>query len=149
VRVVAFAVNHAPIQPALGYRVEYRGRSVVISGDTTDTASLRAMSAGADVLVSEVMNKAFAGHAECALERLGDPRNADIFRDIRTYHIDAAELGALAEEAGVRHLVLTPQVPAVDERLLQTVLFTAPIAAVSTGMLTVAADGTRVSVLAP
>lgn len=146
VRVIAFAVNHAPIEPALGYRIEYAGKSVVISGDTTDTPTLRAMSAGADVLVSEVMSKEFAADAECALDRLGDQRNSDIFRDIRTYHIDATELGTLAEEAGVAHLVLTHQVPAVDERLLQTLLFGAPISAVYNGMLTIAVDGTRVSI---
>ena len=32
--VTSFAVEHPPIEPAVGYRVDYRGRSVVISGDT-------------------------------------------------------------------------------------------------------------------
>ena len=33
-RIRAFAVDHAPATPAYGYRFDYRGRSVVISGDT-------------------------------------------------------------------------------------------------------------------
>jgi len=34
VKVTAFLVDHEPIVPAFGYRVDYRGRSVVLSGDT-------------------------------------------------------------------------------------------------------------------
>ena len=42
--VKAFAVNHAPVHPAVGYRLECAGKVVVISGDTTATDSLaRAM----------------------------------------------------------------------------------------------------------
>ncbi len=32
--VTAYAAGHAPIEPAVGYRIDYRGRSVVISGDS-------------------------------------------------------------------------------------------------------------------
>lgn len=56
VRVTAFSVDHGGLlQPAYGYRVEYRGRSVVVSGDTGPSESLIAASAGADVLVHEVI----------------------------------------------------------------------------------------------
>src|SRR4030095_15292310 len=34
VKVTAFLVDHGPVKPAFGYRVDYRGRSVVMSGDT-------------------------------------------------------------------------------------------------------------------
>jgi ribonuclease Z len=34
VTVTAFLVDHAPVAPAFGYRVDYQGRSVVLSGDT-------------------------------------------------------------------------------------------------------------------
>ena len=34
VRVTAFRVEHPPISPAVGYRFDYAGRSVVLSGDT-------------------------------------------------------------------------------------------------------------------
>ncbi|MFP5482662.1 MAG: MBL fold metallo-hydrolase, partial [Gammaproteobacteria bacterium] len=33
--IEAFAVNHQPINPAVGYRINYKGRTVVLSGDTT------------------------------------------------------------------------------------------------------------------
>ena len=34
-RVTAFTVNHSPVEPAFGFRFEYKDRSIVISGDTT------------------------------------------------------------------------------------------------------------------
>jgi ribonuclease Z len=33
-KVTAFVADHAPVQPAVGYRFDYRDRSAVISGDT-------------------------------------------------------------------------------------------------------------------
>lgn len=56
VRVTTFLVDHGGLnEPAFGYRVDYRGRSVVISGDTRPTESLITASAGADVIVHEVI----------------------------------------------------------------------------------------------
>jgi len=56
VRVTAFAVDHGGLlKPAYGYRVDYRGRSVVVSGDTRPTESLITASAVVDVLVHEVI----------------------------------------------------------------------------------------------
>jgi ribonuclease Z len=55
VRVIAFEVDHgAAIKPAYGYRVEYDGRSVVISGDTRFNHNVIRYGAGADLLIHEV-----------------------------------------------------------------------------------------------
>lgn len=57
VKITAFEVHHFPgkdIEPCLGYRVDYAGRSVVISGDTRFSENLISFSKGADVLVHEV-----------------------------------------------------------------------------------------------
>ncbi len=54
VKVTAFAVDHGTTKPAFGYRIDYAGRSVVISGDTTLSENLIRFSQGADVLVHEV-----------------------------------------------------------------------------------------------
>jgi len=55
VKVIAFAVDHGVIKPAFGYRVEYNGRSVVLSGDTKYSENLIKFAKGADLLVHEVM----------------------------------------------------------------------------------------------
>ena len=56
VTVTAFLVDHGPVQPAFGYRIEYRGRSVVLSGDTRVSENLVRHAQGADVLVHEVID---------------------------------------------------------------------------------------------
>src|SRR5262245_13915617 len=55
VKVIAFEVDHGDaIKPAYGYRVEYGGRSVVISGDTRYNENVVKYGAGADLLIHEV-----------------------------------------------------------------------------------------------
>jgi ribonuclease Z len=53
-KVTAFLVDHGPVKPAFGYRVDYRGHSVVISGDTKPSDNLVKYSQGVDVLIHEV-----------------------------------------------------------------------------------------------
>lgn len=67
VRVTAFTVDHAPIEPAFGFRIDYAGHSAVISGDTRFSEHLIAMAAGADLLVHEV-----AGRQNPALTQAND-----------------------------------------------------------------------------
>lgn len=55
VKVIAFEVEHGPaIKPAVGYRVEYQGRAVVISGDTRYNQNVIRYGTGADLLIHEV-----------------------------------------------------------------------------------------------
>ena len=54
VRVTAFPVEHLIIEPAFGFRVDYNGRSVALSGDTTYCDSLVENSKGVDLLIHEV-----------------------------------------------------------------------------------------------
>ena len=131
------------------FRIEYAGKAVGVSGDTIDTPGLRALAAGADVLVSEVMNKSVIDEFECALGRVPDPRLEKIFRDIRTYHIDLPELAGLANDAGVATLVMTHLVPSVDDPAQIELFFRQPASGLYTGTLVVAEDGTEVVVPLP
>ena len=45
-KVTAFMVDHPPIEPAVGFRFDYHGRSAVISGDTLYTPALVRAAAG-------------------------------------------------------------------------------------------------------
>jgi ribonuclease Z len=63
VKVSTFEVDHGGEElPAFGYRVDYRGRSAVLSGDTTFNENLIRHAKGADLIVHEVT--AAAGNAE-------------------------------------------------------------------------------------
>lgn len=56
VKVTAFAVDHgALIKPAYGYRIDYAGRSAVISGDTRYDERIAEIGRGVDVLIHEVV----------------------------------------------------------------------------------------------
>ena len=55
-KVTAFLVDHGVVQPAFGYRVDYRGRSVVLSGDTRVSENLVRHAQGVDVLVHETID---------------------------------------------------------------------------------------------
>ncbi len=55
VKVTAFTVDHGPTKPAVGYRIDYRGRSVLISGDTRYNDNVIRYGAGVDLLLHEVL----------------------------------------------------------------------------------------------
>jgi ribonuclease Z len=54
VRITAFLVDHAPVEPALGYRIDHAGRSVVVSGDTRVSENVIRHATGVDLLIHEV-----------------------------------------------------------------------------------------------
>jgi ribonuclease Z len=57
VKITAFLVDHGPVKPALGYRLDHAGRSVAISGDTRPSDNLVRFSKGVDVLIHEVVDE--------------------------------------------------------------------------------------------
>jgi ribonuclease Z len=60
VKVTAFLVDHSPVAPAFGYRIDYAGRSVVLSGDTRPSDNLVKFAAGTDVLIHEAIDPVMA-----------------------------------------------------------------------------------------
>jgi ribonuclease Z len=69
VKITAFEVDHAPIKPAFGYRVDFGGRSVVLSGDTRVSQNLIRHAQGVDLLVHEVASPETFQRAEMRPER--------------------------------------------------------------------------------
>jgi ribonuclease Z len=112
-RVRAFLVDHAPIAPAIGYRFDYAGRCVVISGDTVRSPSLVAAAKGCDLVVHEVLSDTLVGAAAQAMARGGNARLGAMLTDTLDYHTFPRDVFALAAEAGVRAVALTHLVPAV------------------------------------
>jgi ribonuclease Z len=115
--IEAFAVDHAPVSPAVGYRFEYGGRSVVISGDTDVSSSLQANARGADLLVHEALLKDLAGQLSEGFGRAGEARLQRLSADIIDYHTSPAEALEAAQIAGVDMLVMTHLVPPIPGRL--------------------------------
>jgi len=116
-RITAFLVDHRPIVPAVGYRFDWRGRSVVVSGDTVKNANLIAVAKDADVLVHEAQ----ANHLVKILgEAAGAsrPRAAKILADIPSYHTTPVEAAEVANEANVRLLVMSHLTPPPPNALI-------------------------------
>ena len=97
VKVTAFAVDHGElIKPAYGYRVDYDGRSVVISGDTRFDRNLIAAAKGADLIIHEV--------ALASEELLA---SSEQFRRIVAHHTTPEEAGIVFAEVQPKLAVYT------------------------------------------
>jgi ribonuclease Z len=143
-RVTAFRVDHTPVSPAVGYRFDWRGRSLVVSGDTGRSASLVANARGADLLVHEALQPKLTGRASEIARRLGRDRMAKLAGDVASYHTSPRDAAEEAREAGVKQLVLTHLVPAPDNALGRR-LFLDGAGEVFAGELTLGEDGMRFS----
>ena len=110
--VTAFKVVHDPVEPALGYRFDYKGRSLVISGDTSYSKNLIENSRDADVLFHEAQaNHMINLIRDFNLQR-GADLNAKLMEDITTYHTTPVEAAEIANLANVKHLIFYHLTPA-------------------------------------
>jgi ribonuclease Z len=103
VKVTTIEVDHAPIKPAFGYRIDYAGRSVVLSGDTRTSANLMQHAKGVDVLIHEVA-------VPETFRRAGrDPERA---RSVVAHHVTPEQAGEIFARTRPRlavysHIVLS------------------------------------------
>ena len=117
-RVTAFRVDHGPVDPAVGYRFDYKGRSVVVSGDTAASPALVTAARGADLLVHEGLQPKLVKLMTAALTRRGVGGTAQITRDILSYHSSPETVAREAQTAGVRFLVFSHVIPQIPSRMM-------------------------------
>ncbi len=110
-KVTMFRVDHGPVKPAVGYRFDYRGRAVVLSGDTKKSASVVAQARGADMLIHEAVHRDTIERAAAFADRSGQRRLGKMIRDITTYHTATTEAAEVARDAGVPRLVFSHVIP--------------------------------------
>jgi ribonuclease BN (tRNA processing enzyme) len=149
VRITAIAVDHfhradgtrSNAATALAYRIEAGGRSFVYSGDTGPSSALVRLAQNADVLISEVMDRAAIGRA---IDRLAMPAaaKAGFLRHMDLDHMTPADVGRLAAGAKVKSVVLTHLVPGRDEER-SSAGYTNRLREFYRGPVTVAFDGQR------
>ena len=102
VSITAAPTDHRPVEPTIGFRVEYGGVSVVLAGDSVPCATLDSLASGANALVHTVIRKDLV--EQVPVQRL---------KDILDYHSSVEQAAATATRAGVDTLVLTHYVPAL------------------------------------
>jgi ribonuclease Z len=139
-KVTAIEVDHTPIRPAYAYRFDYKGRSVVITGDLKYHPPLIRGASGADVLISEAISRSMTRSLENASRAIGRNNTAKIMRDIQDYHISPEEAAEMANQAHVGLLVFYHLAPAPDG-FIQRRLFSGGVDKVRRGDWTMASDG--------
>jgi len=112
--IEAFGVNHEPIHPALGYRISYKDKSLVISGDTKRSDQVIKYAKGADILLHEALGFDLIKRAIIIQEEKGNKRNATLLTDILDYHSSPKEAAEVAAAAGAKKLILTHLGPAPE-----------------------------------
>ena len=115
VKVSSIVVNHPPVKPALGYRFDFKDRSIAFSGDTTPLEAVAHMAKGADVLVHEAMYvPAIEKYLHARIAK-GFPVKFDAFMaHMKADHSAVEDVGRIAQEAGVKTLVLSHLTPGID-----------------------------------
>lgn len=139
-KVTMFTVNHAPIHPAVGYRFDYKGRSVVVSGDTTKNETTVKFSKDADILFHEGLSRHIVKQMEIESGKIGNRQLEKIMFDIQDYHTSPVEAAEVANEANVKELVLYHLVPAPPNKVAEWAFMRGVKEVRSTGV-TVGYDG--------
>lgn len=138
--ITAFNVIHTPVFPAVGYRFDYKGRSLCISGDTAKSANLEAVCNGVDIIVHEALQPRMVKEMQLAMEERGNTIAAKIFFDIQDYHASPEQAAESAQTAGADMLVLSHLVPPMPTDFLHAT-FLGDAADRFDGPIIVGADG--------
>jgi ribonuclease Z len=144
IRISAFRVEHEPVSPAVGYRFDYGGRSLVVSGDTKRSDSLLANAMGVDLVVHEALSPELVGVMHEAAVATGNDSVAKITHDILDYHTSPVEAAEIAEAAGAGHLLFYHVVPPLPLPGLASV-FLDGVSDAYSGDVTLGRDGTLIS----
>jgi ribonuclease Z len=145
--VRAFVVDHDPVEPAVGYRFDYRGRSVVVSGDTAKSANVEAQARNVDLLVHEALSPELVARMNAAATAAGRTNLAKIMADIPDYHTSPVEAAEIAAAAGAGHLLYYHVVPPLPLPGLD-VVFLRGVSDAYDGGVTLGRDGSFVSLSA-
>lgn len=115
VKVTAALVEHPPVRPAFAYRFDFHDRAIAFSGDTVPLDAVAHLANGADVLVHEAMYTPAVETFVRAQIAKGRPVSLKAFvAHMRADHSPVEDVGRIAQEAGVKTLVLSHLTPAVD-----------------------------------
>lgn len=142
-KITAATVSHKPVDPAFGYRIDYKDRSVFISGDTAYDPNISAYAKDVDVLFHEALNRKMVGMMIHAARKNGAKRQAKIFEDILNYHASPVEAAQTATEANAENLVIYHSIPPMPIDALKSI-WVKGMDKVFDGKITISQDGTIV-----
>jgi len=138
--ITAFKVNHEPVSPAVGYRFDYKGRSIAVSGDTVYSGSLVEHSRGVDILFHEALNASMVDMINVNSDLSASASTDAITRDIPSYHSTPEDAARAAMDAGAKSLVFYHIIPPLPSPLLKN-LFIGDAGLAYDGKITMGDDG--------
>ena len=137
--ILPFAVNHHPVNHAFGFKIAYKGRTLVISGDTINDGSVQKYSKDIDLLIHSAISLDI-------VERLRSvapiPQIDKIFLDIQDYHTPINQAGEIARDANVKHLLIYHAIPSPNNTIMEKVFYR-PLKGIYKDF-TASVDGTRI-----
>ena len=143
-KVTAFSVIHEPIDPAFGYRFDYKGRSIVISGDTLYSKNLVNNSKEVDVLFHDAISLDTVHiMREVAFEQ-NNKTITKVLDDIQTYHENTIRVAELANEIEAGYLIYYHLIPSPRSYLAE-MLWTRGVNDVRSSNWMLSEDGTLVT----
>ena len=111
IMVESFLVDHFPVKEAIGFRITFGDKIIIVSGDTEITDNVFSLVDGADILIHDGMIKDHVVLLEkVALE--ANNRVSTIFHDILDYHADVKEIKEGLVEKNLGLLIINHLVPA-------------------------------------
>ena len=120
-KVEMFSVNHEPIHPAVGYLFTYKGRTALISGDTTKNENVELFSKNIDLLIHEALSPELLTIMSESADLAGNASGSKIFYDVLDYHASPVEVAEIARDAKAKHLLYYHIVPPLDIPGLKTI----------------------------
>ena len=122
-KITAYSVTHDPIDPALGFRIDYKGRSISISGDTTYDENLIKNSNNVDVLFHESMSIELLNILNKVSKETGNIVGEIVTIDVQDYHTPIIEVVKAANKANVGHLIFYHHAPAPRTNLMEKIMY--------------------------
>ena len=120
-KITAYVAEHPPIEPAVGYRFDYRGRSVVISGDSNVNGDTLEIVDAADLLLHDALSLPTVSALSEAMGAVGASRQSRIVADVMDYHASTDSLIELGEKSKVDMVAFYHLVPVPPNSLLTDV----------------------------
>jgi len=139
--ISAFQIDHPDWPHAYGYKIEFNGKVIVISGDTRASDGIRTYAKGADILIHEALQADIFAHIGRQMDVQGASMSGDRFESIAAAHTTTIELAELSQQAQVKHLVITHLIPALPAIWLADRFFISGMDDIYDGKITIARDG--------
>ena len=111
IKVTAFLVDHGVVKPALGYRIDFRGHSAVLSGDTRYSENLIRFSQNVDLLIHEVIDPE-------AFRARNPSMSAERVQAIVGHHTPAETAGTIFSQVKPKLAVYSHIVPGTSTNLV-------------------------------